>query len=152
MTKQRPELNLSQVIAMILQIESDIKVPCLSYGLYDKADKTYITIENKDTCFDYHEAYDNRCKFRYTHDASVKDNAVIYLLKHHGEIYFPMLKRNTQKAYVAQFDVDKLLELYGANCNTTPDQYFKEKFCWETKTAASKSSKQCAGQLSLVFE
>lgn len=145
----RPELNLSQVVGMILKIESDIKVPCLSYGLYDKEDKVYITARNKDTCFDYNEAYDNRCRFRYTHDTRMNDNIIVYLLNHHGELYFPMLKKNTQKAYVAQFDMNALLELYGSKYDTTPDQYFKNQFCWQTKV--TKKSDQCEGQLELVF-
>lgn len=145
----RPELNLPQVIAIILDIESNIGVSCLSYGLYDKVNKEYITEANKGISFDYSEAYDNKCKFRYTHDKSLMDNNIIYLLKHHGEIYFPMLKKNTQKAYVAQFDVTELLSKYGENHSVTPDKYFTEKFCWGT--GSNKKSKQCEGQLSFNF-
>ena len=143
---KRPELNLTEVIAMILDIESTIGVTCLSYGLYDKTNKEYITESNKDTCFDYHETYEQKCRFRYTHSLSLMDNSVIYLLKHHGELYFPMLKKNTQKAYVAQFDVTELITKYGENHFVTPDKYFTEFFCKETK---KKANKQCEGQLVL---
>ena len=145
----RPELNISEVIGFILTTEAKIGVTCISYGLYDKTNKEYITQENKHICFDYHEAYDNRCRFRYTHDESLMDNAIVYLLKHHGEIYFPMLKKNTQKAFVAQFDVSELLSKYGEKYSVTPDTYFKEKFCWPS---VKKSSKQCVGQLMLPLE
>lgn len=142
----KPELNVAQVVGLILKIQSDINVTCLSYGLYDKTNKEYITERNKGISYDYYEAYDNMYRFRYTHDESLLDNAVIYLLKHHGEIYFPMLKKNTQKAYVAQFDVTELLAKYGQNHSVTPDTYFRDKFCWPS---AKKKSNQCAGQLSL---
>lgn len=142
------QLNIGQVIGLILKIESDIKVPCLSYGLYDKANKEYITDQNKESSFDYYDTYENRCRFRYTVDPSIEENAIMYLLSHHGEIYFPMLKKNTQKAYVAQFDMDKLLELHGSNTGTTPDQYFKDKFCWKTRKSKTK---QCTGQMVLQF-
>ena len=36
---KRPEINLAEVVAMILDIESSINVKCLSYGLYDKTNK-----------------------------------------------------------------------------------------------------------------
>ena len=120
----RPELNLAEVIAMILEIEASINVKCLSYGLYDKTNKEYITESNSNNCFDYKEAYDNKSKFRYTYDKKLKDNAVVYLLKHHGELYFPMLKKGTQKAYVAQFDVTKLIAKYGEKHFVTPDKCF----------------------------
>lgn len=127
---KRPELNLAEVIAMILDIESCINVKCLSYGLYDKTNKEYINKTNKDISFDYHEAYEDKLRFKYTYDKSLKEDSIVYLLKHHGEIYFPMLKRNTQKAYVAQFDVLELISKYGENYSVTPDKYFTEKFCW----------------------
>lgn len=141
----RPELNIAQIVAMILDIESKIGVKCLSYGLYDKTRKEYITESNKNSCYEYYEAYEHKFMYRYTHDNSLMDNAVIYLLKHHGEIYFPMLKKGTQKAFVAQFDVIELLSKYGQNHSVTPDKYFTEKFCWNIK----KTSKQCVGQLVL---
>ena len=147
---KRPEINVAEVIAMILKIESEIGVQCLSYGLYDKTNKEYITIRNKDINHDYAEAYDNRCKFRYTHDKSLNDDVVIYLLKHHGELYFPMLKKNTQKAYIAQFDVTELISKYGENYSVTPDTYFQQKFCWKAKKK-KKANKQCEGQLVLPF-
>ena len=56
-----------------------------------------------------------------------------------------MLKKNTQKAYVAQFDVTELVTKYGENYSVTPDTYFKDKFCWPIK----KDNKQCEGQLVL---
>lgn len=143
----KPQLNIAQVISLILKTEAEIGVKCLSYGLYDKTNKEYITEQNANICYDYYEAYDNRCRFRYTHDEFLMDNPVIYLLKHHGELYFPMLKRNTQKAYVAQFDVSELISKYGQNHSVTPDTYFKDKFCWPS--AKKKSSKQCEGQLTL---
>ena len=143
------QLNISQVIGLILKIESDLKIKCLSYGLYDKANKEYITEQNKHESFDYYDAYDNRCRLRYTHDESLKDNTIAYLFKHHGQIYFPMLKRGTQKAYIAQFDIDELLTKYGCNHDITPSTYFKDKFCFSKK---SKKSKQCEGQLSLPLE
>lgn len=138
---QRPEINLTQVITMILDIESSINVKCLSYGLYDKTNKEFINEFNKGKSFDYHEAYENKFKFRYTYANSLKDNYIIYLLKHHGEIYFPMLKKNTMKAYVAQFDITELVSKYGQNYSITPDKYFEDKFCWDKK--------QCKGQLVL---
>ena len=143
-------LNLAQVIGLILKVQDDIGIKCLSYGLYDKTNKEYITDQNKSISYDYYEAYDNRCRFRYTHDESLTDDIVIYLLKHHGEIYFPMLKKNDQKAYVAQFDVMELLSKYGEKHSVTPDTYFKDKFCWSTPK--KKPSKQCEGQLSLPLE
>ena len=145
---KRPELNISEVIGMILDIQSVVGVTCLSYGLYDKTNKEYITDENKGISYDYYEAYTNRCKFRYTHNSSLKENYIIYLLKHHGEIYFPMLKKDTQKAYVAQFDIVELINKYGENYSVTPDTYFKNKFCWSTK----KDNKQCEGQLVLPLD
>ena len=141
---KRPEINLAEVVAIILDIESSINVKCLSYGLYDKTNKEYISESNKDISFDYHEAYENKFRFKYTYDKSLKENNIIYLLKHHGEIYFPMLKKNTQKAYVAQFDVSELISKYGENYSVTPDKYFAEKFCW-----SKKNNKQCEGQLIL---
>ena len=138
----KPELNLTEVIAMILEIEASINVKCLSYGLYDKANKEYITESNKDISFDYHEAYENKFRFKYTYDKSLKENNIIYLLKHHGEIYFPMLKRNTQKAYVAQFNVSELISKYGENYSVTPDKYFTEKFCWVTPKKEEKTNQQ----------
>lgn len=146
----RPELNVAEVIAMILDIETKIGVRCLSYGLYDKANKEYITIKNKDTNYDYSEAYNNRCKYRYTHNEFLTSNTIVYLLKHHGELYFPMLKKGTQKAYVAQFDVTELIAKYGEDYSVTPDTYFTEKFCWGTKKK-KKANKQCEGQLVLPF-
>lgn len=130
---EKPRLNLAEVIGMFLDIESDIGVKCLSYGLYDKANKEYINKANANINFDYAEAYENKAKYRYTYDTKLNDNIVVYLLKHHGEIYFPMLKKNTQKAYVAQFDVTELISKYGEEYSVTPDTYFKEKFCWVEK-------------------
>lgn len=124
----RPELNFTEVIAMILEIEASINVKCLSYGLYDKTNKEYITESNKGDSFDYHEAYENKFRFKYTYQKSLKENNIIYLLKHHGEIYFPMLKKNTQKAYVAQFDMSELVSKYGEKVDITPDEYFSENF------------------------
>lgn len=147
---KRPEINLAEVVAMILDIESSINVKCLSYGLYDKTNKEYISESNKDINFDYHEAYENKFRFKYTYDKSLKENNIIYLLKHHGEIYFPMLKKNTQKAYIAQFDVTELISKYGENYSVTPDTYFQQKFCWKTKKK-KKANKQCEGQLVLPF-
>lgn len=129
----RPELNLTEVIAMILEIEASINIKCLSYGLYDKANKEYITESNKGDSFDYHEAYENKFRFKYTYQKSLKENNIIYLFKHHGEIYFPMLKKNTQKAYVAQFDVTELITKYGEKHFVTPDKYFLDKFCFLEK-------------------
>ena len=146
----KPQLNIAEVVSLILKIEADINIKCLSYGLYDKTNKEYITEENMKYSYDYYDAYDNRCRFRYTHDASLMENTIIYLLKHHGEIYFPMLKRGTCKAYVAQFDTTELLSKYGEKCSITPDAYFKDKFCWYTPK--KKPSKQCVGQLSLPLE
>lgn len=146
----KPELNLSQLIGMILQIESEIKVDCISYGLYDKENKEYITQENCDLNFDYYETFNNKCRFRYTYDTKLKEDVIVYLLKHHGEIYFPMLKKNTQKAYVAQFDTNTLIEKYGVKHNVTPDEYFKNNFCWVSPKKPKKSkSTQCPGQLTL---
>ena len=147
--KPRPELNVAEVIAMIFDIEHKLCIQCLSYGLYDKSNKEYITMKNKDVSYDYSEAYDNRCKYRYTHSSYLTDDIVVYLLKHHGELYFPMLKKNTQKAYVAQFNVTELISKYGENYSVTPDTYFQQNFCWETKK--KKYSKQCEGQLVLPF-
>ena len=132
MQGQKPKLNLGEVIGMFLDIESNIGVKCLSYGLYDKTNKEYITKANADN-FDYIEAYNNKAKYRYTYDTKLDDNVVVYLLKHHGELYFPMLKKNTQKAYVAQFDITELISKYGEECSVTPDTYFKERFCWTEK-------------------
>ena len=70
---KRPEINLAEVVAMILDIESSINVKCLSYGLYDKTNKEYINESNKDISFDYHEAYENKFKFKYTYDKSLKE-------------------------------------------------------------------------------
>lgn len=130
---EKPEINVAEVIAMILDIESDIGIECLSYGLYDKTNKEFITEDNANINFDYKEAYDNKSKFRYTYDKKIKDNAITYLLKHHGELYFPMLKKNTQKAYVAQFDVTELITKYGEKHFVTPDKYFLDKFCFLEK-------------------
>ena len=139
---KRLEINLAEVVAMILDIESSINVKCLSYGLYDKTNKEYISESNKDISFDYYEAYENKFRFKYTYDKSLKENNIIYLLKHHGEIYFPMLKKNTQKAYVAQFDVSELISKYGENYSVTPDKYFAEKFCWVTSKKEEKTNQQ----------
>ena len=145
----KPILNIAEIISLILKIESQVGVKCLSYGLYDKQNKEYITRENMDKSYDYYNAYDNRCKYRYTYSESLTDNPTIYLLQHHGEIYFPMLMKGTQKAYVAQFDITELLSKHGERCSVTPDSYFKEKFCWSTPK--KKASKQCEGQLTLQF-
>lgn len=140
---QRPEMNIVEVVTMILDIEKELGVKCLSYGLYDKTFKKYITEDNKNESFDYRDAFDNRYRLRYTCKFT-KDNIVLYLLKHHGELYFPMLKKGTQKAYIAQFDVKELFTKYESNCSITPSKYFMENynFVWTDK-------KQCKGQLVL---
>lgn len=146
---EKPKLNISEVIGLILKLEHELGIKCLSYGLYDKANKEFITTENMGNSYDYYNAYDNRCKYRYTHHESLLENPTVYLLQHHGEIYFPMLMKGTQKAYVAQFDVSELLSKHGEKCSVTPDTYFKEKFCWST---TKKKSKQCEGQIILPLE
>jgi hypothetical protein len=103
----KPQLNISEIIGLIFKIESQVGVECLSYGLYDKVNKEYITRENANKNYDYCNAYDNRCRYRYTYNESLLDNPTEYLLKHHGEIYFPILVKGMQKAYVAQFDISK---------------------------------------------
>ena len=53
-----------------------------------------------------------------------------------------MLKKNTQKAYVAQFDVSELISKYGENYSVTPDKYFAEKFCWVTSKSKKETNQQ----------
>ena len=60
-----------------------------------------------------------------------------------------MLKKNTQKAYVAQFDVSELISKYGENYSVTPDKYFAEKFCWVT---SKKETNQQFEQMVLPLE
>lgn len=137
--------SIGQVIAKIWEIENSIDVKCLSYGLYDKVNKEYINVSNKEKCFDYEDAYENRNLFRYTYDKSLDNDFVSYLLKHHGEIYFPMLRKNDQKAYVAQFDVKTLVDKHGECHGVTPSEYFKDNFCFSNKSKGN----QCEGQLVL---
>lgn len=142
----RPEINVTKVIDIIMDIENRTGVKCLSYGLYDKKTKEFISIENESFSYDYHYAYENRCRFKYTHDKAVIENPILYLFRHHGEIYFPMLMKDNCKAYIAQFDVTELLSKYGENHSITPNTYYKEKFCWTKK---EKKRKECDGQLML---
>ena len=128
-----PMLSLTEVIGTILKIEHQTGVKCLSYGLYDKANKEYITSQNMHKSCDYCKAYDNRCKYRYTHGRTLMDNPLLYLLEHHGEIYFPMLMKGTQKAYVAQFDMAELIAKHGERGAVTPSTYFRENFQWKQR-------------------
>lgn len=141
----RPEITITRVIDIILEIEKKINVKCLSYGLYDKMSKEFISIENERSRYDYHYAYENRCRFRYTYDNTLFNDIIAYLFKHHGEIYFPMLLKDNCKAYVAQFDVEELLFKYGEQHSVTPDTYYRNKFLWTGK----EKKKQCEGQLVL---
>ena len=138
MDKNKRCINIAQIIRFIDSIESNYGIKNTKYGLYDKDNQEFITEQNKHDSIDYYKAYRYRCNYMYAYDKALDEDVISYLLNHHGQIYFAMLKKGTRKAFVVNYDMDELIEKYGDK--------IKPK-----STNRKKKSTQCEGQLVLPF-
>lgn len=138
MDKNKTRINIVDIIRLINKIEDDYGLKSLTHGLYDRENKEFITEQNKCKYFDYYEAYERFCYFKYAYDKALDEDVISYLLSHHGQIYFAMLKKGTRKAFVVNYDMNELIEKYGDK--------IKPK-----RTNRKKKSTQCEGQLVLPF-
>lgn len=139
MDKNKIRINIVDIIRMINKIEDDYGLKSITYGLYDRENREFITNQNKDKCFDYYSAYESYYRYKYAYDKALDEDVISYLLNHNGQIYFAMLKKGTRKAFVVHYDMDELIEKYGNHKNESK------------RTNRKKKSTQCEGQLVLPF-
>ena len=107
----RTKIKLSALIGKMLDIEKNTGIRLNAYYLYDRLNKEKITIQNCERTFEYHNTYDNRCKFDYVFDDEIEKNPIKFLQKCNGHVYVPICLRNQQKAYIFEFNSEDLKKI-----------------------------------------
>ena len=98
------KIKYNELLLRVLSYQRLVGEP-ESYYLWDKKSLEKITIENKDKCFDYTQAYDKIWAYFFILPEDFCDDPKRYLQEHKGRLYCPMLMKGNQKAMVFNFSI-----------------------------------------------
>ena len=97
------KIKFQELLLRVMSYQRLVGEP-YKYGLWDKVRMEDITVENKDDCFDYKQAYDKIWAYFFLLPEDFCNDPVGYLAKHNWRLYCPMLMKNNQKAMVFHFE------------------------------------------------